>query len=190
MQKRAKLFVFFLCVAVTLLCCSALSTIAAQNETPSDTRSAEERIAGQKQAVAANEDLIEYFFNNGYVTEYPEYFGGCYIADNCCHVRLVSPTEQEMEMLESILGPYGNAVVYEYGEYSQAELQELADATASELLTQGYRVTQWYVDAQIGNAVIRVLGEDVESARAWITDRQGDALSEIVIEEGSYVSLD
>lgn len=99
----------------------------------------EEIVEAQAQAVAANEALMQYFFDNGWVREYPEYFGGCYIKDNILNVRLVNPTEQTMEILSAIFTGYQDVVKYEYCQYSQKTLQQHADVTSMELKDDGYK---------------------------------------------------
>ena len=107
-QKINKLRLIALLLTVMMLFCHTPGVSATKAELTMD-----EKIADQKMAVDANEALMQYFLDNGWMHEYPEYFGGCYIADNILHVRLVSPSEQTMETLKSIFRPYAKAVVYE-----------------------------------------------------------------------------
>lgn len=149
-------------------------------------------ISSQEQALNANQALMQYFFDNGYVTEYPAYFGGCYIDEaNYYHICLNSPAEQEMKILESILSAYKNVIIYEHCEYSQAELQEYANQIANELLGEGYKLTKWYVDTAANSIVIGVLSEDVVSVNEWIANhRTSNTLPRVTVVEGSYIAFD
>ena len=145
----------------------------------------------QKAAADANNALMEYFFNQGYVSDYPAYFGGCYIEDNKLYVKLVYPTDEEMKSLTNVLARYGAAVVFEEAEASMADLQKYADRIAGELKDNGYAVTMWCVDSISGNIKIAVLEEDLEAVKNWISDMSKNKnLPTVIIEEGAYFVLD
>ena len=143
----------------------------------------------QAVAVAASEALMRYFFNQGYVTDYPSYYGGRYIKDNKLYVRLVSPTEAEKAKLSSIFAPYKESVVYQYSDMSMNDLQEYADKIFIRLREEGYKVAGYGVDDITGDIVIGVLKEDVEAATAWVKANLR-VYPKVVIEEGGYVELD
>lgn len=147
------------------------------------------KFAEQKNAVEADNALMEYFFDQGYISEYPAYFGGRYIEDNKLHVRLVSPTDEELQKITSVLAQYGNDVVFEYGELSMSDLQAYADKTAKELRNLGYGVTSWYVDNVTGNIVIGVLEKDFTAVTALIANGENNA-PKIIVEKGAYTSAD
>lgn len=188
MNKKQFKFQLLAAYLAVIMLFSAVPSVSAADETPT----IDELIAGQAQAVAANEVLMQYFLDNGWVFEYPEYFGGCYIADNILHIRLIASENQEINALYSLLGSYQEVVVYEYGQYSQTDLQEYADATAIELREQGCEVTHWYVDSITGNIVIGVMSDDVGLANVLIEEQQtyalGNTAPEIIIEEGAYTT--
>ena len=147
--------------------------------------------SNQKEAVEANNALVSYFFSKGYVTNYPEWFGGCYIEENKLYIKLVSPSEEEMKNISQILAPFDKVIVYKNAEMSMADLQEYADKTANELIKSGYGVTSWYVDSITGNIIIAVLEKDFEVVTEWInTASQNDNAPKIVIEVGRYIELD
>ena len=147
--------------------------------------------SNQKEAVEANNALVSYFFSKGYVTNYPDWFGGCYIEENKLYIKLVSPSEEEMKNISQILAPFDKVIVYKNAEMSMADLQEYADKTANELIKSGYGVTSWYVDSITGNIIIAVLEKDFEAVTEWInTASQNDNAPKIVIEVGRYIELD
>ncbi len=140
----------------------------------------------QEQAVKASDALTRYFLSQGYVTDYPAYYGGCYIENNRLHVRLVAPTDREMSEISLVLDLYKSVVVYHYGEYSMSDLKAYADQTVETMELLSYRVTEWYVDDRTGNVVIAVLEEDFDAAVAWAADTL-EAYPKVVIEIGGYV---
>ena len=145
----------------------------------------------QQEAVYAHNCLMSYFFSRGYVTNYPEWFGGCYIEENKLHIKLASPSDDEMKNISQILAPFDNVIVYEKAEMSMSELQEYADLTAKQLMENGYEVTSWYVDSITGNIIIAVLEKDFESVTEWVdTALQSDNAPKIVIEIGGYIDLE
>ena len=144
----------------------------------------------QKDAVYAQNSLMSYFFGRGYVTNYPEWFGGCYIKENKLYIKLVFPSDEEMKNISQVLAPYDNVIVYENAEMSMSELQEYADKTAKELMENGYEVTSWYVDSITGNIIISVLEKDYEAVTKWInTTSQNGNQPKIVIEIGGYTNI-
>ena len=149
------------------------------------------KFSEQKEAVNAHNVLMSYFFSKGYVTNYPEWFGGCYIKGNKLYIKLVSPSDEEAKNVSQILAPFDNVIVYKNAEMSMADLQECADKTAKELTERGYAVTSWYVDSITGNIIISVLEKDFEAVTEWVnTASQIDNAPKIVIEIGRYVDLD
>ena len=145
----------------------------------------------QKEAVAAHNALMSYFFSRGYVTNYPEWFGGCYIEENKLHIKLVSPSDEEMKNISQILASFDKVIVYKNAEMSMVDLQEYADKTANKLINSGYDVTSWYVDSITGNIIIAVLEKDFESVTEWVdTALQSDNAPKIVIEIGGYIDLE
>ena len=145
----------------------------------------------QKEAVLAHNYLMVQLFREGYVTDYPEWFGGCYIEGNKLHIRLVSSTDDEIKTLKEELASFGNVVVYENAEISMSNLQEYADKTANALIENGYAVTSWYVDSVTGNIVISVLEKDLDAASVWVNvATKNENLPKIIMEAGNYVELD
>lgn len=154
------------------------------------TPSWEQRAADQQYAVAASDALMHYFRNNGHTTDYPGYYGGCYIADNVLHIRLVSPREETLAALKTVLSAYAPVVVYEFCEYALNASQEYADTIAKEMLDLEYAVTGWGVDQKTGSIEISVLAEDMEKAEKFVKKRKEKACPPILIKEGQYISLD
>ena len=149
------------------------------------------KFSEQKEAVDAHNVLMSYFFSKGYVTNYPEWFGGCYIEENKLHIKLVSPSDEEMNNISQILAPFDNVIVYKNAEMSMTDLQEYADKTAYELTALGYEVTSWYVDSITGDIIISVLEKDFEAVTERLnTASQNGNLPKIVIEIGGYTDLE
>lgn len=149
------------------------------------------KFSEQKEAVSALNFLVSYFVNRGYVTNYPEWFGGCYIEKNKLHIKLVSPSDEEMKNISQILAPFDDVIVYENAEMSMSELQAHADKTAKELMENEYAVTSWYVDSITGNIIISVLEKDFEAVTKWInTAAENGNAPKIVIEIGEYIDLE
>lgn len=175
---------------MVILCCS-IPGVSASSAAREEVAVAE-LIAAQKEAVEANEVLMQYFFEEGWVIEYPDYFGGCYIEDNILHIILVEPTTEETRILDALLSDYKDVTAIEYGSYSQASLQDYADNAATELKEQGLGVTHWYVDVETGNVIIGVISDDMGSANAKVAQMQDyvfkNLVPKIVIEEGAYTS--
>lgn len=147
------------------------------------------KFAEQQKAVEASNALMEYFYSQGYVSDYPAYFGGYYIESNELHVKLVSPTDDDLNKISSVLAGYKEVVVFEYTEMSMAYLQAYADSLANELMELGYDVTEWYVDDATGNIVIGVLEKDLAAVSALMADREDNSPT-IIIEKGAYVTTD
>ena len=187
--RSSKIRLFAVILSMVMLFCSmpGVNANAAERELAVD-----ELISAQKQAVEANEVLMQYFFAEGWVLEYPDYFGGCYIEDNVLHIILVDPTTEELEELDEILSDYENAISFESGSYSQASTQDYADSTAAELKKQGLEVTHWYVEIETGDIIIGVVNSDIDTANVKIAEIQSYTLRsstpKIVIEEGEYTS--
>lgn len=187
--RSPKIRLFAVILSMVMLFCSmpGVNANAAERELAVD-----ELISAQKQAVEANEVLMQYFFAEGWVLEYPDYFGGCYIEDNVLHIILVDPTTEELEELDEILSDYENAISFESGSYSQASIQDYADSTAAELKKQGLEVTHWYVEIETGDIIIGVVNSDIDTANVKIAEIQSYTLRsstpKIVIEEGEYTS--
>lgn len=145
----------------------------------------------QKEAVNAHNFLMSYFFSRGYVTNYPEWFGGCYIEENKLHIKLVSPSDEEMKNISQILAPFDDVIVYENAEMAMSELQAYADKTAKELMENEYAVTSWYVDSITGDIIISVLEKDFEAVTKWInTAVESGNAPKIVVEIGEYIDLE
>lgn len=187
--KFPKIRLFAVILSMAMLFCSVPSVSA--NVTEREL-TVDELISAQKQAVEANEVLMQYFFAEGWVLEYPDYFGGCYIEDNVLHIILVEPTAVELEELDEVLSDYENAINFESGSYSQASIQNYADNTAAELKKQGIEVTHWYVEIETGDIIIGVVNSDIDTANVKIAEIQSYTLRsstpKIVIEEGEYTS--
>ncbi len=185
-RKQNSLCLLAIMFAILMLICSIPGVSATSNEP-----SVDERITAQAEAVEANEALMQYFYEMGWVTEYPDYFSGCYIEENILHIRLVLPTWEEFTALENILSNYKNAIVFEYSDYSQTSIQNYADETALKLIEEGVRVTYWYVEAESDNVIIGVVSDDVYSASTMVNEIQTPSRGKnpkIVIEEGAYTS--
>ena len=143
----------------------------------------------QKRAVEAQNWLMTYFFVQGYVTEYPDWFGGCYIENGMLYVKLVSPSEEVRETLSQRLDFYKDVVVFLDEELSLSVLQDYADRGAEELMGLGCEVTSWYVDSVEGQVVIAVLEKDHAAAIAWAEAASREGVR-IKIEIGGYISPD
>lgn len=187
--RHKKIRIFAVVLSMMMLFCSIPGVSA---DTVERGPEVDELIAAQKQAVEANEILMQYFFAEGWVLEYPDYFGGCYIDDNILHVILVEPTDEEFKILSTLLSDHQNAVVFEYGNCSQASLQDYADSTVAELKEQGLGVTHWYVEVETGDIIIGVVSDDIDSAAVMVSEIQKytfrSSAPKIVIEEGEYTS--
>jgi len=167
-MKKQKFFQLLSLLLALFLLFGSIPGVSAVNSAPSfDTL-----MAMQKQAVEANEVLMEFFFNAGYITEYPDYFSGCYIEDNILHIRLVTPTNTETEKLKALLADYEDVVCYEIGQYSQTYLQEYADITAKEFIDQGCNIVNYYVDSITENIVIGVLQNNIENINSVLAQCQ------------------
>ncbi len=188
-QKRLKLCLIVISLVSAILFCGA-TEVKAEDKPPTF----EELVAAQARAVAANEALWQYFYASGYVVGYPNYINGCYIEDNVLHIRLVSPTEQEMAALNKVLSNYKDVITYEYGRYSHSELMEYAEQVAAELEKQGCEVTGWGVDGKTDNIVMGILPEHLQAAKALLEKKQadvsGNTLPEIALEGRGYTVLD
>lgn len=143
----------------------------------------------QKQAAEAQNQLMSYFFVQGYVTEYPDWFGGCYIENGLLYVKLVSPSEEVRETLSRRLDHYKDVVVFLDEELSLSVLQDYADRGAEELMALGCEVTSWYADSVEGQVVIAVLEKDHAAATAWAEAASREGVR-IKIEIGDYTSTD
>ena len=158
----------------------------------SDDDSIDQLIAEQENAVKANEVLMQFFYESGWITEYPDYFSSCYIEDNILHIKLASPTDDEMAVLEEVLADYEEAVCYEFGDYSRNELKEYADDIVKELVSQGCKVTIWNVDSVSGNIVIGVLPESVTQTEELINRGKAysnkEDLPNVTIEASAYIT--
>lgn len=188
-QRYKKVKLLAMIVAIVMLISTPLGVSATGK-----VDSFEKLVAAQKRAVAANEKLMQYFWGNGWATEYPEFFGGCYIEENILNVRLVNPSAQTMDALSSVFAGYEDVVTYVFGKNSQASLQLHADETAAELKEFGYGVTHWYVDSFTEEIIIGVLEKDVDAVSCLIqgkrTDSRGNERPEIIIEKSEYVTTD
>ena len=186
-SKKFRLIAVLLSMVMLFCSIPGVSANAAEREIAVD-----ELIAAQKQAVEANEILMQYFIAEGWGLEYPDYFGGSYIDDNILHIILVEPTVEEFKTMDAILSDYKNAIIFEYGNYSQANLQDYADSAVAELKKQGIEVTHWYVEVETGNIIIGVVSDDINSAAMKVAEIQrysfSSSMHKIVIEEGEYTS--
>ena len=111
------------------------------------------KFSEQKEAVEAHNVLMSYFVSRGYVTNYPEWFGGCYIEENKLHIKLVSPSDEEMKNISQILAPFDDVIIYENEEISMSELQAYADKTAKELMENDSAIGEF----KLYTAVIEVI---------------------------------
>ncbi len=145
----------------------------------------------QKEAVKAHNALMSYLFEKGYVTNYPDWFGGCYIDGNKLYIKICSPSDEEMKNISQILAPFDDVIVYKNAEMSMDDLQKYADKTADELIETGYAVTSWYVDSVTGNIVISVLEKDFLQVTDWVSDKsKNEDLPMIVVKKGAYTTAD
>ena len=195
MKNNKNLRVIAILIVAILLLCSIPGVGAEKNKTSNEEVLVEQLVLAQEKAVAANEALMQYFYDNGYVTTYPDFFGGCYISENVLHIRLTSSTEETMAVLHDVLAGYEDAVVYEDCSCSQAELQKYADGSAKEIQKQGYDVTYWYVDSINNKIVIGVLAEDAKGASDFAENKQMVGKSKgmpniVIVEESAYPVAD
>lgn len=175
-------------IAVCVVLCAGCKSV--EPDSTESTPSREQRVADQQYAVSASDALMHFFRNNGYSVGYPDYYGGCYIADNVLHIRLVSPPKETMETLETVLSVYSPVVVYEFCEYSLNASQKYADTIAREMIDLKYAITGWGVDQKTGNIKINVLAEDIKKAEKFVKKRAEKGYPPILIEEGQYAVLD
>ena len=120
-------------------------------------------------SIRASEHLMSYFYRQGYVTGYPDYYAGSYIdSDNLYHVVVNKSAKNAKENIEEALSAYADDVVYEYADHSRNELQAYCDALSKELLELGINVTGWCVSDTEGVASISVLEEDIHLAESLI----------------------
>lgn len=186
---KKKLWILIPIVLVAGIAVCIFVTLDRKNTEPDPTESTpswEQRVADQAYAVAASDALVHYFRNNGYVTGYPDYYGGCYIADNVLHIRLCSPLEETMSELKMVLSVYSPVVVYESCEFSYMKSKEYADTIAMEMIDKGFAVTSYCVDQKTGNIKISVLAEDVKDATKFAKKKNKRDYPPIVISKGNY----
>lgn len=151
MKKTVWILIPIVLVAgITVCIFLSVDRKAAEPDSTETTLSWEQKMMEQQYAAAANEALMHYFRNNGYVTDYPDYYGGRYIADGVLHIRLCSPPEEILSELKTVLSVYSPVVVYESCEYSYMKTKEYADTLANEMIDKGFALTSWYVSAQTG----------------------------------------
>lgn len=166
----------------------------------------EELMKAQERAVAANNILMQYFYDIGGWGEYPDYYGGCYIGDdNLYHIRLTASSDQAKETLDTLFGEYMDVVVYESCDASFNDLQEYVHTVAYDIMDAGYDVASWYVDVTNGNVVVRVLPECIEAVQAMVdneldflhsynAEAEADSCNyagpSIIIEQGAYMQHD
>ena len=147
------------------------------------------KFSEQKEAVEAHNYLMFHLLAK-HGTDYPKWFGGCYIEKNKLYIKLVSPSDEEMKTISDTLAHFGDVVVYTSAETSMTDLQEYADKTANNLRENGYAVTSWYVDSVTGDIIISVLEEDLEAVTKWVnTTLQNGNAPKIVIEIGEYTDV-
>lgn len=170
-----------------VLCLKPKST---EPDPTESTPSWEQRVADQAYAVAASDALMHFFRNSGHTTDYPDYYGGCYIEDGILHIRLVSPPEETLATLKSVLSVYSPVVMYESCKYSYNESKKYADTIAKEMIDREYGVTSWHIDQITGNIEIGVLAEDMEKAEKFVKKKKKKGYPPIVIQEGQYIKLD
>ena len=189
-MKRKNLFKRF---GVIILALVMIVTMAPRTEVFGVDQALEAEIAGKARATEASEILISHFVLNGYYSDYPDYYAGCYIGDDYLfHIRLCQTNTDAIPMLNELLGEYADVVVYEYGNYSWNELHEYVDGLAHDLTELGFHVTNWGVDDLTGNVYIGVLSEEMTEVNSLIDDCQTYALGidvpTVMIEEGSYIT--
>ncbi|MBQ3530165.1 MAG: hypothetical protein IJA47_06730 [Oscillospiraceae bacterium] len=191
MKKKTLWILILAALAAGIAICVALTLDRKNTESdPTEsTPSWEQRVAEQQYAVAASDALMHYFHNNGYVTDYPDYYGGGYIEDGVYHIRLCSPLEETMAELKMVLSVYSPVVAYESCEYSLNASQKYADTVAKEMLDKEFGVTSWHVSNRTGNIEIAVVAEDMEAAEKFIKKRQEKGYPPIIITEGNYIEL-
>ena len=151
----------------------------------------EAEFAAKARATEASEVLMEYFVQLGFYCDYPDYYAGCYIGDDCkFHVRLCSPTQDVLEMLTAMFEEYSDVIVYENSDFSWSEMFEYVDTLANELIELGYGITSWGVDDFTGSVAVEVLEEDLNEVRSMVEDQQtyaaGNSRPNIIFREGEY----
>ena len=153
----------------------------------------EELVAQQAQAVQASQALKQYFFDNGWITEYPAYYGGSYIDGNTYYVRLCNPTEEELETLSSIFACYEDTVKYETCLISRTEALKYAGTVAIALYNQGFSVTECYVDSKTSDIIIGMQEDKIDEAYKWLEMQKFDTTSEytpqIILNKGFAMDL-
>ncbi len=176
-------------IAMMLVLAILLYNVPIVNANDKDA-SRRDLVTAQEKAVSANEALMQYFFSNGWITEYPEYYGGSYIADNVFYIRLVSPSDQTVAQLKEVFLRYADAVMYEFCNFSQTNAQTRADEVANEFIKLEYAVTHWYVESKTGNIVVGMLEEDIDKAKELLRSQknhsQTTSAPSIIIEKGEY----
>ncbi len=182
-KNQRRVLVLLCAMAILFLGRPDVYAISSQNNV-------QQKLLDQQLAVDASEALMQYFFDNGWVTEYPDYYGGGYIKNNIFNVRLVAPTDQIMDVLDKIFEPYKEAVAYELCDISQKDAQAYADETAKVLIADGYAITHWYTDNITGNIVIGVQETDIQEVTEQVAHIQknskGTTGPTVVIEKGEY----
>lgn len=146
-------------------------------------------------SIRASERLMSYFYHHDYITDYPDYYAGCYIgADNLCHVVINMSVKDARESMEKALGSYADDVVYEYSRHAWNDLQAHSTALMLRLDELGINITAGGVSEEKGIVTISVLEEDVHLAEAlidqWAPYPFGHTDIDVEFERGNYIVLE
>lgn len=146
-------------------------------------------------SMRASEHLMRYFYRQGYVTDYPDYYAGSYIGSDNLYYVVINKTAKNAEAnMEEALSAYADDVVYEYANHSRNELQAYCDALSQQLVELGINVTSSGVSETDGVVSISVLEEDVHLAESlinrWAPYPFGHTDIKVEFSAGNYMILE
>ena len=126
-------------------------------------------------------------------TDYPDWFGGCWIGeDNKLHVAFtVDAPEAARAKVRSALSGWEELVVYEKDmPYSYNELYRAIDGVYAHLREKGIKLTGYGVDEWFNRMEIGVLTGYLDAAEALRAELEALFPYPIVFEEGPYAVLE
>ncbi len=161
-RKKKNTFIFVAIVlVVSIISISVSATLISNAENSKAEKAILLEMEKQKQAVAADNALMEYFFKEGEGIVYPDFFAGRYIEDGIYYLCLYNPPEGTEETYNALFGDNKEKVVYLYKDYSYNELLKQAYMLSSNLKNSGYTITYSAVNNTNGNIEIGVSKEEV-----------------------------
>ncbi len=102
----------------TFFCCAAFVVLAPVSlGAEAEPAMVEEEMALQQHACGAHDCLMNAWFD-GTEIHYPDYFGGDYVDGDTLHIRLVDPSEAELQEITELVFDYLDYVAFEDGTIS------------------------------------------------------------------------